>query len=56
MIQPITGAFRRRVIMDITVGFAVGGAMASWWWWGFHKNKVRQRELYYDSLAKTESE
>ncbi|CAH02073.1 Cox9 [Kluyveromyces lactis] len=50
-IAPITGTIRKRILADITIGFAIGGAMASYWWWGFHKNIINKREAYYAKLA-----
>lgn len=50
-IAPITGTIKRRVIMDIVLGFSLGGVMASYWWWGFHMDKINKREKFYAELA-----
>ncbi|SCU77768.1 LAMI_0A02278g1_1 [Lachancea mirantina] len=50
-IVPITGTLRKRIIADIAIGFAIGGAMGSYWWWGFHKGKINKREDFYSKLA-----
>ncbi|QLQ80825.1 hypothetical protein HG537_0E01800 [Torulaspora globosa] len=50
-IAPITGTLKKRILADIFIGFALGGAMASYWWWGFHKNVINKRETYYAQLA-----
>lgn len=41
---------KRRVIVDISVGFAVGGVMGAVWWMN-HKEMVAVRENYYAALA-----
>lgn len=50
MIAPIVGTMKRRVIVDISVGFAVGGVMGAVWWMN-HKEMVAVRENYYAALA-----
>ncbi|GMM28963.1 cytochrome c oxidase subunit VIIa [Martiniozyma asiatica (nom. inval.)] len=50
MIAPITGTMKRRVVVDITVGFAIGGVLGVWWW-KEHKAMVATRENYYAQLA-----
>ncbi|CAI1902107.1 hypothetical protein SEUBUCD646_0D01770 [Saccharomyces eubayanus] len=50
-IAPITGTIKRKVIMDMIIGFSLGGAMASYWWWGFHMDKINKREKFYAELA-----
>lgn len=50
MIAPIVGTMKRRVIVDITMGFAIGGAMG-YVWWTNHKKMVKVREDYYAALA-----
>ncbi|CCC66818.1 hypothetical protein NCAS_0A02600 [Naumovozyma castellii] len=50
-IAPITGTLKKRIFTDITIGFALGGAMASYWWWGFHNGVINKREDYYAKLA-----
>ncbi|SMN18700.1 similar to Saccharomyces cerevisiae YDL067C COX9 Subunit VIIa of cytochrome c oxidase, which is the terminal member of the mitochondrial inner membrane electron transport chain [Maudiozyma saulgeensis] len=50
-ITPITGTLRKRAVLDILVGFTIGGAMASYWWWGFHMNIINKREAFYAELA-----
>lgn len=50
MIAPITGTMKRRIIVDISVGFAIGGVMGAIWW-GAHKKMVNTRENYYAALA-----
>ncbi|CCE61891.1 hypothetical protein TPHA_0B02190 [Tetrapisispora phaffii CBS 4417] len=50
-ISAITGTLKRRIILDITIGFSLGGLMASYWWWGYHKVLINKREAYYAKLA-----
>lgn len=50
-ISPITGTLRKRIVLDILTGFAIGGAMASYWWWGFHMKVINKREAFYADLA-----
>ena len=50
-IAPITGALKKRIIMDILIGFSLGGALASTWWWGYHKKLIYKREAYYSKLS-----
>lgn len=50
-IAPITGTLKRKIIVDVSVGFTLGLGFASYWWWGFHKGKVEKREAYYAKLA-----
>lgn len=55
-IQPIQGAFKRRALLDIIFGVAVGGSLASYWWWGFHKGKINKREAFYAQLAESKKQ
>lgn len=55
-IAPITGTLKRKIAVDLSIGFAIGGTFASYWWWGFHKSKVEKREAYYAQLAKAKAE
>ncbi|ODQ67887.1 cytochrome c oxidase subunit 7A [Nadsonia fulvescens var. elongata DSM 6958] len=55
MIKPITGTLKRRIIIDISVGFGLGGAMASAWWWGFHQPMVAKRDAWYIENDKAKS-
>lgn len=50
-IAPITGTLKKRIIADITIGFAIGGVMGGYWWWGFHKKIIDKRETFYAELA-----
>ncbi|AET38754.1 cytochrome c oxidase subunit VIIa Ecym_3261 [Eremothecium cymbalariae DBVPG len=50
-IAPITGTIRKKIIADITIGFAIGTVLGSAWWWGFHKNIIGKREAHYQKLA-----
>lgn len=50
MLAPIQGTMKRKIIIDITAGFAIGGAMGAYWW-TIHKNMVATRENYYAALA-----
>ena len=50
-IAPITGTLKKRIILDIALGFSIGGTMASYWWWGYHKKLINRREDYYAKLA-----
>lgn len=49
-IAPIQGFMKRRIIVDISVGFAIGGVIAVAWW-NQHKKMVQKREDYYAILA-----
>lgn len=49
-IAPIAGTMKRKIIIDITVGFAIGGVMGVAWW-SQHKKIIATRENYYASLA-----
>lgn len=50
-IAPITGTLKKRIIADITIGFAIGGVMGGYYWWGFHKKLINKREDFYANLA-----
>lgn len=50
-IAPITGTIRKRIMADITIGFAIGGVLGSYWWWGFHRGIINKREAFYAKLA-----
>lgn len=50
VIAPIVGTMKRKIIIDISVGFAVGGVMG-YIWWTNHKKMVKTREDYYSQLA-----
>ncbi|CEP61626.1 cytochrome c oxidase subunit VIIa LALA0_S03e07140g [Lachancea lanzarotensis] len=50
-LAPITGTLRKKIIADVTIGFAIGGVMGSAYWWGFHKKLVGKREAHYEKLA-----
>lgn len=49
-IAPITGFMKRKIIIDISMGIAIGSAIGVWWW-SIHKNMVATRENYYAALA-----
>lgn len=55
-IAPITGTLRKRILVDIVLGFSIGGVMASYWWYGVHKRIVNKREAYYSELSKKKQE
>ncbi|SCV04756.1 LANO_0G12156g1_1 [Lachancea nothofagi CBS 11611] len=50
-ITPITGTLKKRIIADLTIGFAIGGVMGGYYWWGFHKGLINKREAFYANLA-----
>lgn len=56
MIAPITGTLKKKIAVDISIGFSLGMVFASYWWWGFHKPVVQRREDYYASLAKQQAD
>lgn len=35
MVAPITGTLKKKIITDITVGFALGGVLSAYWWYGY---------------------
>lgn len=55
-IQPIQGAFKRRVLIDIATGISIGACLASYWWWGFHMDKINKREDFYAKLAESKKQ
>ncbi|KAG2733261.1 hypothetical protein G9P44_004251 [Scheffersomyces stipitis] len=56
-IAPITGTLRRKIITDITIGFASGFALATAYWYYEHKPIVAKREAFYAKLkAEREAE
>ncbi|KAK6457975.1 cytochrome c oxidase subunit 7A [Scheffersomyces xylosifermentans] len=56
-IAPITGTLRRKIITDISIGFASGFALATTYWYFEHKPLVAKREAYYAKLkAQNEAE
>jgi cytochrome c oxidase subunit 7 len=50
-VAPITGILKKKVAVDVSIGFTIGLVAASYWWWGFHKPLVQKREDYYTKLA-----
>lgn len=56
-IAPITGALRRKIITDITIGFGCGFVLAELYWYFEHKPIVAKREAFYAQLkAQKEAE
>lgn len=56
-IAPITGTLRKKIITDITIGFAAGFALATGYWYLEHKPIVAKREAFYAQLkAQKEAE
>lgn len=49
-IAPITGFMKRRIIIDISVGMALGSVLGVFWWRS-HTKMVETRENYYAALA-----
>jgi cytochrome c oxidase subunit 7 len=49
-IAPITGFMKRRIIIDISVGMALGSVLGVYWWRS-HTKMVETRENYYAALA-----
>lgn len=49
-IAPITGTLRKKIITDITIGFAIGIGMATAYWELEHKPIVIKRDAYYAKL------
>lgn len=56
-IAPITGTLKRKIITDITIGFACGFTLATGYWYIEHKPLIVKREAYYAKLkAQQEAE
>ncbi|KAL6452179.1 COX9 Cytochrome c oxidase subunit 9 [Candida maltosa Xu316] len=51
-IAPITGTLKRKIITDITLGFAAGFGLAFFYWNFEHKPLVAKRDAYYAQLKK----
>lgn len=51
-IAPITGTLKRKIITDITIGFAAGFSLATLYWYTEHTPLVAKREAYYAQLQK----
>ncbi|CCG21297.1 Cox9 subunit VIIa of cytochrome c oxidase [Candida orthopsilosis Co 90-125] len=51
-IAPITGTLKRKIITDITIGFAAGFTLATLYWYTEHTPLVAKREAYYAQLQK----
>jgi cytochrome c oxidase subunit 7 len=49
-IAPIQGLLKRKIIVDIGMGVAIGFALGALWW-SEHKSMVATRENYYAALA-----
>ncbi|EDK42802.1 cytochrome c oxidase subunit 7A precursor [Lodderomyces elongisporus NRRL YB-4239] len=49
-ITPITGTLKRKIITDITIGFATGISLATFYWYTEHTPIVAKREAYYAQL------
>lgn len=56
-VPAITGALKRKIITDISLGFAVGFVLATGYWEFEHKPIVAKRNAYYAELkAKKDAE
>lgn len=56
-IAPITGTLRKKIITDITMGFAIGFVMATGYWYYEHKPLIQKRDDFYKQLkAQKEAE
>ncbi|KAG5417340.1 COX9 [Candida metapsilosis] len=51
-IAPIAGTLKRKIITDITIGFAAGFSLATLYWYTEHTPLVAKREAYYAQLQK----
>lgn len=49
-IAPITGMLRKKIITDISIGFACGFVLAGLYWKFEHKDLVDKREAFYAKL------
>ncbi|EEQ37950.1 putative cytochrome c oxidase subunit [Clavispora lusitaniae] len=49
-IAPITGTLKRKIIADITTGFACGFVLAGLYWKFEHRAIVEKREAFYAKL------
>ncbi|CAN6634321.1 cytochrome c oxidase subunit 9, mitochondrial [Trichomonascus vanleenenianus] len=54
-IKPITGTLKRRIIIDITTAFTIGGIAATWWWNTSHKKTIAERDAWYAEYEKTKN-
>ena len=51
-LAPITGTLKRKIITDITIGFAAGFGLAYLYWEVEHKPIIDKRDAYYAQLRK----
>ncbi|KAH7335454.1 cytochrome-c oxidase subunit VIIa [Rhizoctonia solani] len=50
-IAPITGKFRKRLMLDIFAALGLGVSAGYGYWYGWHMPAVRHREEFYRKLA-----
>lgn len=56
-VPAITGTLRKKIITDITLGFAVGFVLATGYWEFEHKPIVEKRNAFYaEQKAKKDAE
>ncbi|KAL2205603.1 cytochrome-c oxidase, subunit VIIa [Sarocladium strictum] len=55
-ITPITGMLRRRLVLDLSIGFGIGFAMANVYWYGYHMPRTHARDNYYTKLEAKRAE
>ncbi|KAJ7577043.1 COX7A, subunit VIIa of cytochrome c oxidase [Mycena floridula] len=51
-IAPIVGKFRKKMILDLSLGIGLGFGGAYAFWYGFHLPKVARQENFYLKLEK----
>ncbi|WBW73088.1 cytochrome c oxidase subunit VIIa [Schizosaccharomyces osmophilus] len=50
-VGPVTGLFKRQIIVDFSTILGLGTAGGLVWWYGYHKPAFKQRDEYYKKLA-----
>ncbi|KAK3954419.1 hypothetical protein QBC32DRAFT_88464 [Pseudoneurospora amorphoporcata] len=49
-IRPITGMFRRGLMLDLGISLGLGFVFANAYWYGYHVPRTNARDAYYKKL------